>query len=87
MVTEFKIGLIHLGMKVNGQMIKQMVKESWSMQMAMFMRDNGLMIRLMVKGSILIQMEHTMLEIGWMINKVELEWKVGLMVPSTREII
>jgi len=87
MVTESRIGLIHLGMKANGQMIKQMDKESWSMQMAMFMRDHGLMTRLMVKGSILIQMELTMLEIGWMISKVELEWKVGLMVLSTRETI
>lgn len=87
MVTESRIGLIHLDMKANGQMIKQMDKESWSMPMEMFMRDHGLMIRLMVKGSILIQMELTMLEIGLMISKVELEWKVGLMVLSTKETI
>ena len=46
----FKCGLMELGMRVTGRIIRHVGKESFGMLMEMFSKENGRMIKLMVMG-------------------------------------
>ena len=74
---EFKFGLINLGMKVIGKMIKRMVKGHCITLMVMFILEIGKMIKLMAGVSILMTMEQLMKANGKKINKMEKVQKLG----------
>lgn len=55
------------------------------MLMEMYMMEVGLMIKLKATELIYTWMELSMWVTGKMINSTEVEWKLGLMVQSTKE--
>jgi len=48
MVMEYKNGLMVHDMKVNGKIIKLMIKVNFSMWMGIFLKENGNLIKQMV---------------------------------------
>jgi len=68
-----------------GLMIWQMVEEDYFMQMVMFIKGNGWMTKQMELGNIIMLMELNFQEIGLMMCRMEMEYKLGLMVPDTKD--
>jgi len=82
-VRVFKYGLMVLGMKVSGKMIKPMAKELWSTLTEMSTKGHGLMIKHMVMEHTNMQMEPHMLESGLKTNSTAKEQKLGPMERVT----
>jgi len=79
MVTESRYGLMVPSMKDTGSIIRLMVREHSSTQMATYTMENGKKIKLMVMVSILMSTEPNMKDIGTMIYNMELVERSGLM--------
>ena len=55
--------------------------------MGVLLRDNGLEIRLMGLGFIRVRMEEAMKGFGWMICRMEMGYKNGMMEATTKVIL
>jgi len=87
MVMENRSGLMSLGMRVTGLMIKLTVLENCSMQMVIFTRENGEMTKQMGEEPTLMPMEQSILAIGKMINSTVSVLKPGPTMPYTKASI
>ena len=72
------------GTKDIGEATRLMAMENSSMLTGMYMKVNGLTIRHMAKALTHMPTEHTTMGIGLMISSMDMVWRVGLTVPSTR---
>jgi len=70
----------------NGVRTKQMVKESFGMLMATFMKVNGKMIKRMVTAFIFTKMELDMKDFGKTIYKMVTELKPGVITANMKAI-
>jgi hypothetical protein len=73
MGMEHRYGQMEQSMKVNGRMIKHMVKESSGILMVIYLKENGSLTRLMAMEFILIRMEQSMKESGKMTFNMVME--------------
>lgn len=83
----YKCGLMVLGTKDSGQMIKQMAMVNLDMQMAMCMKVIGIMIRLMAKEFILMPTALPMKVTGMKISSMVSVKRAGLTEQFTKDII
>ena len=80
-----KYGPMVPDMRANGELIRPMVKASYTMLMAMYTKASGSMIRLKGLVVILMPTEHTTKENGSMTNNTVTAWNLGPMVLATTE--
>ncbi len=85
MVMVGRYGLMGQGMKDNGSLTKQMVKEHSGMFTGINMKEIGSMIKLKVKAFIRMLMEPNTQAFGKMIYNMVTVLKNGLMVADMKE--
>jgi hypothetical protein len=74
-------------MRDGGRIIRLMAREGLFMRMEISMMGIGRMIKLMDSEYTVIWMELGTRGTGKKINNMEKDWKHGLMVPATKEIM